>query len=243
MLMDIVLRHRVLMLSPASVVTPVCALTLAVTAILMPTRLHGQGLAGQLTMLEKDGVRTTDLANSVVWLEPQTAAGPVPRQTARIAMEGKQFVPRVQVVAVGSAVEYPNHDPFRHNVFSKSGPAEFDLGLYARGDTRQMQLDRAGIYPVFCNIHAKMVAYVLAVSSPYTVRPGADGRFVFGNVPSGTYTLKVWHERGGQSSRPITVPNDAASSLALQLDARSYRLAQHKNKFGGNYTTSGSERY
>ncbi len=215
---------------------------LTLSAAGAPSLLSGQGHPGQLTILEKDGVRTADLANAVLWLEPQAALASGARQGAQIAMDGKQFLPRVQVVAAGSSVAFPNHDPFRHNVFSKAGPAEFDLGLYARGDTRQFTAERSGVYPIFCNIHAKMVAYVVSVTSPYTARPGADGRFAFAAVPPGTYTLKAWHERGGQFSRVITVAADSPS-LAVQLDARSYRFTQHKNKFGANYTMTGSERY
>ncbi len=210
---------------------------------LVPAVLGAQSVSGQLSILEKAGGRTGDLANAVVWLEPQSASGAFAREPATIAMEGKQFIPHVQVVAVGGAVDYPNHDPFRHNVFSNSGPAEFDLGLYARGESKRIQFDRAGVYPIFCNIHAKMVAYVLAVPSPYMVRPGADGRFAFANVPSGNYTLKVWHERGGMGSKLVALPGEGANLLTVQLDARSYLLVPHKNKFGANYTTSGSERY
>ncbi len=209
----------------------------------IPAWLSGQSLSGQLAILEKAGVRTSDLASAVVWLESPAAPGASAREPATIVMEGKQFMPRVQVVGVGGVVEYPNHDPFRHNVFSKAGPAEFDLGLYARGDSKRMQFDRAGIYPIFCNIHAKMVAYVLSVPSAHVVRPAADGRFSFAGVPPGAYTLKVWHERGGLVSRPVTVPGDSAGLLTMQLDARSYQFVQHRNKFGANYTTSGSERY
>lgn len=219
------------------------SLAAALATSLLPSGVRAQGLSGQLSILEKDGVRTADLAEAVVWLEPAGGRASVSRDDGRVTMKGKQFVPRVQVVTVGSAVDYPNDDPFRHNVFSKSGPDEFDLGLYARGDSRQTSFARAGVYPVFCNIHAKMVAYVVAVPSPYSVRPGADGRFVITGAPAGAYTLKVWHERGGQLSRAVTLPLADASALALQLDARSYRLVQHKNKFGANYTTSGSERY
>lgn len=217
-------------------------MTLALGCAGAPAMLLSQGPAGQLTILEKDGVRTADLANAVLWLEPQSPPGALPRQTAQIAMDGKQFLPRVQVVSAGSSVAFPNHDPFRHNVFSKAGPAEFDLGLYARGDTRQFTAARSGVYPIFCNIHAKMVAYVVTVTSPYAARPGADGRFVFGAVPAGTYTLKVWHERGGQSAQVVSIAANTPA-MAVQLDARSYRFTQHKNKFGANYTMSGSERY
>ena len=37
-------------------------------------------------------------------------------------------------VTVGSTVEFPNEDPFFHNVFSLSNAAQFDLGRYPFGD-------------------------------------------------------------------------------------------------------------
>lgn len=215
-----------------------------VAFLLLPTTVSGQSfVSGQLSILEKDGVRSNDLSNAVIWLESVGSDAPSRPTSVQIAMESRQFVPRVQVVPVGSTVEYPNHDPFRHNVFSKSGPAEFDLGLYARGERRPMRFERPGVYPIFCNIHAKMVAYVIAITSPWSVRPGADGRFSVASIPPGSYTLKVWHDRGGRWSRLIVLPNEGVAPLTIQLDARSYQPAQHKNKFGKAYTTTGSDRY
>jgi plastocyanin len=217
--------------------------TVVCGAAVSPTPMGAQSLNGQLTILEKDGSRSSDLANAVIWLEPAGGTAPAPRVTAQIAMEGKQFVPHVEVVTVGSTVTFPNHDPFRHNVFSKSGPIEFDLDLYGRGQSREFQFARAGVFPIFCNIHARMVAYVVAIASPWNVRPGADGLFAFAGLPAGSYILRVWHERGGQLSRPLTLPVDASTPLQVQLDARTYRALQHTNKFGGKYTITGSERY
>ncbi len=213
---------------------------------------EAQDLTGQVTILEKSASKTTDLASAVVWLEPAggTPSGSMPAGTPRVApvnaevqMDSKQFVPRLQVVPVGSTVAYPNQDPFRHNVFSKSGPAEFDLGLYGRGERKQVTIARAGVYPVFCNIHAKMVAYVVATSSPWTIRPGADGRFAIPNVPPGLYTLRVWHERAGQTSRSVQHTAEPSAPITVQLDARRYAPVQHTNKFGKAYALTGSERY
>ena len=209
----------------------------------LPMAASAQALSGQLTILEKSSARSADLAEAVIWLESTSGGAAPARQASQIGMQGKQFVPRVQVVSSGGSVAFPNDDPFRHNVFSKSGPSEFDLGLYARGETRQMQFTRSGVYPIFCNIHARMVAYVVSIPTPYVVRPGADGRYAFRDVPPGAYTLKVWHERGGELTRPITLPMDGGATVPIQLDARSYRFVQHKNKFGGSYTMTGSERY
>ncbi|MGH7720025.1 MAG: hypothetical protein ACREON_14435, partial [Gemmatimonadaceae bacterium] len=115
-------------------------------AVLGAGMLPAQGaVSGRLALVERPGERTTDLASAVVYLVPRSAAVAKPGAgTHRIVMEGRRFTPHVQVAAAGSTIEFPNNDPFRHNVFSKSGPSEFDLGLYGRGDTRGAVVRRAG---------------------------------------------------------------------------------------------------
>ena len=200
---------------------------------------------GRVAIVERAGTRTTDLANAVVWLERADGAPMSGGAEGRgqIAMESRTFVPRVQVVRVGGSVEFPNHDPFRHNVFSKSGPGEFDLGLYGRGDSRAMTASRPGIYPIFCNIHSRMVAHVVAVATPYVTQAGSDGSFVMAGVPPGRYTLRAWHERGGARASALEVPSSGITGVALSLDARGYRPVPHRNKFGQEYAPAGRDRY
>jgi len=200
-------------------------------------------VTGQVSIVERAGARTSDLANAVVWLEGRGGGAPGARSHAQIAMESREFVPRVRVVSVGSAVGFPNQDPFRHNVFSKAGPSEFDLGLYGRGDSRDARVDRAGVYPVFCNIHAKMVAFIVAVPTAYVTQPNPDGRFTIADVPAGAYTLHAWHDRGGEKTSEVTVNADGAANVTVSLDASGYRVVQHKNKFGQEYTNTGRDRY
>lgn len=200
-------------------------------------------VSGQLSIMERPGAKTTDLADAVVWLESRSAPPPTPTPRSQIVMQSREYVPRVRIVAAGSSVGFPNQDPFRHNVFSKSGPSEFDLGLYGRGETKEARVDRPGVYPVFCNIHAKMLAFIVAVPSPFVAQPNPDGRFTIGGVPPGTYTLHVWHDRGGKVARELAVAANGQPVVNVQLDARGYRFVQHKNKFGQEYTNAGRDRY
>jgi plastocyanin len=219
------------------------AFTAGLSVISTPSVVDAQGaVSGQVSILERPGARTVDLANAVVWLEPRGGAQTA-QSRAQIVMESREFVPRVRVVPVGSAVGFPNQDPFRHNVFSKAGPSEFDLGLYGRGESKDARADRAGVYPVFCNIHAKMVAFIVAVPTPYVAQPNPDGRFSIASVPAGAYTLHTWHDRGGEQTSDVTIAADGRSDVTVQLDARGYRPVPHKNKFGQEYTNAGRDRY
>jgi plastocyanin len=216
----------------------------AASALTRPARAQGS-VSGQVSLLERVDAGVHDLATAVVYLEPADGAtGSLPAvRDARIAMSSREFVPRVQVVTVGSEVGFPNLDAFRHNVFSNTGPTVFDLALYGRGKSRSATFARPGVHPIFCNIHARMSAYVLAVPTALYAQPGADGRFAIAHVPAGRYTLRVWHERGGEQARPVEVPAAGVAGLALQLDARGHRPTAHKNKFGQDYGVPGRDRY
>src|SRR5678815_5214940 len=70
-------------------------------------------VSGQVSIIERPGARTTDLADAVVWLEPRSG-GPNPAHSrAQIVMESREFVPRVRVVSVSythlRAHETPEH--------------------------------------------------------------------------------------------------------------------------------------
>ena len=53
----------------------------------------------------------------------------------RLVQRNKTFEPHLLVVPAGTAVEFPNRDPFFHNVFSLFEGKRFDLGLYEAGTT------------------------------------------------------------------------------------------------------------
>jgi len=91
----------------------------------------------------------------------------------RLIQKDKMFTPHLLVVPIGSQVEFPNQDPFFHNVFSLFNGKRFDLGLYESGTSRSVRFDREGVSYIFCNIHPEMGAIVLALNTPYY---GISGR-------------------------------------------------------------------
>ncbi len=192
---------------------------------------------GRLEIVEKGGRTANDLAGAVVWVEgPKVKTGP---SSATVTMKGKTFVPRVAVVPVGGSVEFPNLDPVFHNAFSVSGENHFDLDLYKKPKSRSWTFERPGLVRVYCNIHPQMSAFVLVRDNPFWARVGADGRFVIEGVPPGTWTVKAWHERGGEASWPVTVGEAQAVEMSLSLDASHFKRAPHRNKFGKDYEAGG----
>jgi plastocyanin len=226
------------------------ALLAALAMATAPRIVVAQGtVSGQLAVVERQGADHTDLRTAVVYLEPkgrsvQTPSGrPTPRD-ATIAMTSREFVPHVRVILAGGSVAFPNQDPFSHNVFSNAEAGPFDLGLYRRGASRSATFPRPGIYPIYCNIHSKMVSFVLAVPAPLVAVVGADGRFTLPDVPAGTYLLHAWHERAGaRVTRELDVPPAGVAGQRVVLDTRAYVAGPHLNKFGLPYAATREDRY
>ena len=222
------------------------ALGLSAVSVLaqQPRGSDGVAVGGRITILDQPGKVATDVGSTVIFLEPAAAGkGIVGTTDVQIAMQSKQFVPRVRVVTTGSRVNFPNQDPFRHNVFSNTPGGTFDLGLYPRGAARAAPFRRAGVYPIFCNIHSRMSAFVVAVPTSHYTQALADGSWTIDRVPPGEYILHVWHERAPERTRSITVAGEPLHGLDEELDARGWRPVSHKNKFGRAYPPAERDRY
>lgn len=193
--------------------------------------------------LTRNGHRIKDASKAVVWLTPVGTSVELPQQNAseipQLVQRNKSFQPSLLVIPVGGKVEFPNHDPFFHNVFSLFEGKRFDLGLYESGTTRFVQFDKPGISFIFCNIHAQMSAVVIAVATPYYAVSDARGELAIPNVPPGRYELQVFHASVAPAalramSREITVASGDKSLGTFTLAVSDVTLA-HKNKYGRDY--------
>jgi plastocyanin len=197
---------------------------------------YAQGtVSGRISIQEKPGEKTSDYGNTVVYLTSTAGAVRLTPGKVQMAINGRNFAPRVRVITVGSTVEYPNQDPFTHNVFSTTAGALFDLGSYGSGMSKSTEFKKAGTFPVYCNVHAKMTGHVVVVNTPWFTQAANDGRWEIAKVPAGKYTLVVWHERARPVETDIDVPVAGLASLETKLDASGFKVVPHKNKFGKDY--------
>jgi plastocyanin len=135
----------------------------------------------------------------------------------KISQRGEQFIPPVTAITVGSTVEFPNDDPFFHNVFSLSRARTFDLGRYPSGESRDRTFPRAGVVKVYCDIHSQMNALIMVLEHPWFTIPAEDGSFMLPPVPPGEYTLVAWHERIGEQRQRVRVTAGGATRAAFTL--------------------------
>ncbi|MFI5096466.1 MAG: hypothetical protein ACHQT6_00690 [Candidatus Acidiferrales bacterium] len=195
----------------------------------------------------KGGKAKVDASDVVVWLKPleRGAAGVTPEATTQkkwqLVQHNKTFQPHVLVVPVGAVVNFPNRDPFFHNVFSLFDGKRFDLGLYEAGATSSAHFDRLGVSFLFCNIHPEMSAVVVAVDTNYFGISDRTGIISIPNVPEGKYELHVWYERSLPEdlkglTRRVTITSPATDLGTIGVPENPSFTAEHKNKYGQDYT-------
>jgi plastocyanin len=209
-------------------------------------RVEVTGAGGSGKDAGKRGKKT--IPKAVVWLTP--LASPASETTAvlpsqlsaplRLVQKHKSFEPHILVVPAGSMVEFPNHDPFFHNVFSLFEGKRFDLGLYEAGTSRMVRFDRPGVSYIFCNIHPEMSAVIITLATPLYAITNSDGQISLADVPYGRYILHIWSEGMGPENaqpltREITIGENASSLGVVRVPPATGQRIAHKNKYGRDY--------
>lgn len=185
--------------------------------------------------------KNSDNSDAIVSLIPygehaQVQPGPI----VRLVQKNKQFVPRMLAITEGTTVEFPNRDPFFHDVFSIYHGRPFDLGLYESGAARKIAFTKPGVSYIFCNIHPEMSAIIVVLSTPYFAQTNADGSFQIAHLPPGRYKLKIWHEFASPAelsslAKDIEVAAGGNTLAAITLHSSDV-VAHHLNKYGEAYS-------
>lgn len=177
-------------------------------------------------------------ATTIVYAESLDGSTPIKPGRFKLAQKDKAFSPRILAVPVGSTVDFPNHDPIFHNVFSLSRPAPFDLGLYEAGTSKSRAFREPTIYRVFCNIHPQMTAVILVLPTSFITEAASTGSYRLELLP-GRYRITAWSERAQAASAEITVPASGMATVPdIALDESKFVELRHQNKYGLDYPKS-----
>jgi plastocyanin len=223
-----------------------CACTLLAQSQLAPVTVQVEIVNPKASRKAASAGNRTDSSNVVIWLTPlaanngSAAATPPAHSAPQITQIDKSFYPHVLVVQAGTGVQFPNRDPFLHNVFSLFDGKRFDLGFYEAGSSKTVRFDRIGVSYLFCNIHPEMSAAVVAVDTPYFGLSNDAGRVTISNVPDGRYQLNVWYERSLPEdlktvSRVVSIAEGARSLETIRVKENVNFSLEHKNKYGQEY--------
>jgi hypothetical protein len=130
-------------------------------------------------------------------IAPELAQAPA--DSAIIDQERCAFKPHAQVIRVEQGLKVLSNDPTRHNTrtFSQRNPTFNEILVPNEREGREIPISRTEFQPfqVKCDIHAWMSAWVLPLDHPYGVVTDENGNFEIAQLPAGTQSLIIWHER------------------------------------------------
>ena len=209
--------------------------------------LHASTVTGRVEISQRAKSHES-LGDIVVWLKPvqRSASTDITPEHVQLLQKNKTFRPHVLPITVGSTVDFPNADPIFHNAFSSFDGQIFDVGLYAPGTSKSIRFHEPGVVRVFCNIHPTMSAVILVLDTPFFGRVSADGRYRITKVPPGSYELRVFDERataGPDVQLTVKVEDNEEQTAAppIRLSELGYVRLPHKNKYGLDYPSTGSD--
>ena len=146
------------------------------------------------------------LQNVIVYLEdapPAPPAGDLPPVV--LDQVDCHYVPHVVALRTGQTLTATTHDPTMHNVHGMCTVNDaFNFALIAPGQSHDLRFTKGELFPLRCDVHPWMKAWVHVFSHPYFAVTGLDGRFEIRNVPPGSYTLVAWQEKYGTLRAPVT---------------------------------------
>jgi len=181
------------------------------------TRYHSSGMA---PVAHPRAITMNKYSNMIVYLEGKDLEQEKSKDISKTLMDQRnaEFIPHVLPIQQGTVVDFVNHDNMYHNIFSLSSTKKFNIGRRPTGEAVPVQFDKAGIVQIFCDIHSQMTAYIVVLKNPYFVQPDEHGNYSLENVPVGTYTLKVWHERLSSKEQVITISPNRTSTINFVME-------------------------
>ncbi len=161
------------------------------------------------------------LRYAVLWLDDIARGKPFLAAPVVLDQRGCEYAPHVVLLPAGAPLEIRNPDGVLHNVHTTSALNQPINRAQPKAKTVMSERFRTPeIIALACDVHPWMRAWLVVEAHPYYAVSDAAGRFALPDVPPGEYTLRVWHERLGEISRPLVVRRGAPTEIAIELPAR-----------------------
>jgi plastocyanin len=157
------------------------------------------------------------LGNVLVWVSKGLPSGktwPAPKTAVTLDQQGCVYVPHVQGIMVGQAYRILNSDGILHNVHAlPKVNAQFNKPMPpTMKETTTTFSKPENVFPIKCDVHPWMQAYIGVFTHPFFSASGTDGKFTISGLDPGTYEITAWHEVLGTQTATITVAANETKS-------------------------------
>jgi plastocyanin len=150
------------------------------------------------------------MGNVMVWVSKGVPAGktwPAPTTPAVLDQNGCQYKPHVMALMVGQPYRILNSDGILHNIHTLPKINKgFNKPMPATLKETTTTFDKAeAIFPIKCDVHPWMQAYVGVFTHPFYSVTTTNGKYTISGLDPGTYEITAWHERLGTQTATVTV--------------------------------------
>lgn len=123
--------------------------------------------------------------------------GTFPAKTAPVILDqvGCMYTPTTIALQVGQILRMRNSDETLHNVHPRpTANAGFNVGQPRKGMETDKTFDKPEtFFPVGCDVHPWMRAYIAVFAHPFFAITREDGTFEIPGVPPGEYEIEAQH--------------------------------------------------
>lgn len=146
------------------------------------------------------------------------------RLPKRVVLDNRdcRFDPHVGVATVGDTIVATNGDPTLHTTHYY-GVLRGNISLPASGMMVSRVARFAGTISVLCDVHGWMKSFIRVDEHPFHAVTDAQGHFRIFEIPPGSYTLELWHEKLGTQQVPVHIEPGTTSRIELE-----YTLAREE---------------
>ncbi len=151
-------------------------------------------------------VSNGNLANAVVTITDIQKGKKIATQKVKLDQKGCEYQPHVLAFPAGTTVEILNPDGILHNVHSYSkANSPFNQAMPKFKKTLDVKIDKPEVIELKCDVHGWMHGWLVSAPTPYVAVTDTSGAFKLTDVPAGSYTVEVWHEKLGKSTQKVSV--------------------------------------
>jgi plastocyanin len=163
-------------------------------------------------------VNNGNLANAVVTITDIKSGKKIDTKKVTLDQKGCEYQPHVLAFPAGTTVEILNPDGILHNVHSYSKVnSPFNIAQPKFKKTLDVKIDKPEAIEVKCDVHGWMQGWLVATESPYVAVTDNSGNFKLTDVPPGSYTVEVWHEKLGKNTQKVTVKAKEDAKVSFDI--------------------------
>jgi plastocyanin len=160
------------------------------------------------------------LKNVIVYLKDAPAATFTLKTPIVLDQIKTVYVPHVIAVQTGQTLTLKSSDATLHNVHLKAlANPDVNYGFPAPGAKDVQFMAAEAPFPVKCDVHPWMSAWIAVFDHPWFAVTGDDGSFTIPHVPPGEYTVVAWQEVLPEQEQQITVTATGTTEADFSFNA------------------------